>query len=356
MLEVQNLYKSYLPQGEISISGCGTSLVEKNNQPKEKKSDFAVEDISFSLFPEKILAVLGENGSGKSTLLKILAGLLDPDLGKVLLNGEAVLSPSQKLVAGHPKIKLIHQNYNLFPNISLAENILYPLRFFAKSYQQEKLAELLKLCHLQKVKDKLPKQCSGGEQQRCAIANALATETEILLLDEPFSNLDIFNRNELKTHISHIAKEASVGIMFVTHDAQDALSVADEIMVVKDGKIIERNSPKNMYFHPKHIYTAQITGLANIWSKNEFQLSFSSYFSENTLEKEFNHAILRPEFISVGDAGIGVAVIDCFFYGNTYLCSAKLLEEVSIQFYSLKSFETAQKIYLKMDFEDIYFI
>lgn len=319
ILKISNLYKSYLPKGEVAISGCGTSLVEKSADNEFVKSSFAVENISFELEKSEIISILGENGSGKSTLLKIIAGLLEPDSGNVYYKKEAVFGPVKKLIAGHEKIKLIHQNYNLFPNISLAENIAYVLRFHTKDYIEKRLQELLELCHLEEIKDKLPRNASGGEQQRTAIAAALAADAEVLLFDEPFANLDIFNRTELKGHIKRIAKKSKIAVVFVTHDAQDALSISDKLFIMKDGEIIRTGKPSEIYQNPQTPYVAQLTGLCNILKikdLNEIINSISLIQDSNN-----KYIFIRPDDLVLKEnlSEGNFIVKEIFYYGDYWL-------------------------------------
>lgn len=241
LLKVENVYKRY-----------------------SKQSNDAVNGISFEMGKGELLAVVGESGSGKTTLLKLIGGLEELDEGKIYLNGNIVTGPSQNLIPGHPDIKIAFQDYRLFPNISVYQNIAYALRMYQKSYQQERTEELLQVCKLWPVKDKLPKQLSGGEQQRAALARALADEPLLLLMDEPFSNVDVLLKHELKNQIAQVIKSADVSAIFVTHDTSDALSLADRIAVMKEGQIIQLDTPQQIYTKPLSPYIARFFGTANI--------------------------------------------------------------------------------------------
>ncbi|TAE64295.1 MAG: ABC transporter ATP-binding protein [Bacteroidetes bacterium] len=317
-LEATYLYKAYLPKGELKISACGTKFLEKNSD-KEITEDikFAVKNISLELKRKQILSILGENGSGKSTLLKMLAGLIEPDAGKIFIDKEVLLGPEIKLVAGHPKIKLIHQDYHLFPNISLADNILYPLRQYTKENQQQKLEELVDLVNLEEVSHKIPRNASGGEQQRAAIAMAIAAEPSFLLLDEPFANLDVFNKNELLSHFRKIVHRTGIGLAFVTHDAQDALAIADKVMIIKDGEILQTGDAETIYSNPINQYVAKITGEANILKKKEVESLFNISISGN---RTFG---LRSENIKIvydntQTDTFKAKVLDSYFLGEYY--------------------------------------
>lgn len=356
MLVVENLYKSYQPKGEIVISGCGTSLIEKSPvQEEETDTAFAVNGLSFTLQKKEVVSMLGENGSGKSTLLKLLAGLMDVDAGRITLNAQRVTGPSENLVAGHARIKLIHQNYNLFPNISLRENIQYALRFQPKEYREKRLAELLELCHLEEVKEKLPRQASGGEQQRTAIATALATDTDILLLDEPFSNLDVFNKNELKKHIRKIADKGNVGVLFVTHDALDAMSVSDRISIIKKGKIIQTAKAAQLYNFPVNAYAANISGYCNIFDGKKLPQPIGT---QNPGPKGKECCYIRPEYIETSTAsgnGFAVKIRSCYYHGHYFVVEGITENRQSVVFYSKEALLIDSEIWLRFSEGHLHF-
>ncbi|MGR3808875.1 ABC transporter ATP-binding protein [Jiulongibacter sp. NS-SX5] len=249
-----------------------------------------VKDISLSLSSERILAVLGQSGSGKSTLLKLIAGFLDPDKGKLLIEGEPIDPPSEKLIPGHPLIKMVRQDNPLFPNHSLRENIDYELRSYNHEYREERVQKLLKLTRLEKVADQLPRQSSEGEQQRTAIARAIADEPSLLLLDEPFSNLDYQNKKRLKSEVREIVNEEQMACIFVTHDVSDVFGLADEMLIIKDGRIAQHGEPMEIYKQPKSTYEAGLTGEYNLLSQKE---------AEGLHLSVSKKVIVRPEEIEI---------------------------------------------------------
>lgn len=198
-----------------------------------------LENINLSLKKGEILAIVGESGVGKSTLLNLAAGLIEPTNGKILLEENTLESPKSKLIAGHHDIKLVAQDYRLNPNFTVWENIAYSLRTYTKAFQNERVSELLTAFGIADLKDKLPKQISGGEKQRTAIAKAIADVPKVLLLDEPFSNLDNINKQKLKKSLSQLIKNEGIACIFVTHDLLDAIQIADNIGVILEGKLLE---------------------------------------------------------------------------------------------------------------------
>lgn len=226
-------------------------------------SDTVLSGIDLELLPGEWLGILGESGSGKSTLLRILGRFLDGEQGQVFFKGNMLRPVSGELIPGHEAIKLIHQEFELFPNQTVAENIAYSLRFYEEDYRLEKVAELLEMTALKSVKDRKAKLLSGGEKQRTAIAKAIAELPDVLLLDEPFAHLDNHNRRVLADAIERLRKQQKMSCVFVTHEAADALAWSDRIAVLRDGKIIQVGTPQEVYSQPVDSYVAELTGDIN---------------------------------------------------------------------------------------------
>ncbi len=223
-------------------------------------TSFQLKSLNLKLSPGKICGIIGHSGSGKSTLLHLLAGLKEPEAGKILLQGEAILTPSKKLVPGHPQIKLVTQQNSLFPNISIKENIAYELRYYEKAYQDSRVRILAKQLNLKALLDKLPRELSGGEIQRVMIARALADEPLVLLLDEPMANLDRLHKKDVMLSLKKVVEEENIACAMVTHDILDAFGMADELLIFQKGKIIQRGTSEDIYFHPSTKYVAELMG------------------------------------------------------------------------------------------------
>jgi ABC-type Fe3+/spermidine/putrescine transport system ATPase subunit len=244
-------------------------LLQSIHLTKSYNSRPVVDDVSLTLEPGRIMALVGASGSGKSTLLSLLAAQTDADAGTVWLDGERVRGPGEVLVAGHPHLKLVHQQYQLQPNVSVAANIAYALRFYEKTYRDFRVAELLSLCRLEVVQHQTPKQISGGEAQRTAIARAIAEKPEpgrttALLLDEPFSHLDLPNRAVMADLLLDLVRQDRVACLFVTHDATDALALADTLGILRTGQLIQTGTPAEVYLKPTTAYAAALTGPVNL--------------------------------------------------------------------------------------------
>ncbi|WPP49499.1 ABC transporter ATP-binding protein [Catalinimonas niigatensis] len=246
-------------------------ILEVNNISKqyEGKTQSAVQQINFTLEEGQIMTLTGESGSGKTTLLKIIAGLIEPNEGKIYLKGEWVKGPSRRLVPGHPDIKMVYQHYELSPNLNVRQNVMRILRAYVKEYQQEKADELLEICKLGHLADSYPRELSGGEKQRVALARAIAEEPVLLLMDEPFSNIDLSLKAHLKNEISAILEALQITTIIVSHDPQDALSMADTVAVMQEGKLLQLAPPEVIYQQPKNAYIAQLFGPCNLLSQKE---------------------------------------------------------------------------------------
>ncbi|SFD91347.1 ABC transporter ATP-binding protein [Spirosoma endophyticum] len=301
-------------------------MLKATNLTKAYGSLAAVRNVSLTLEPGRITALVGASGSGKSTLLNLLAGLADADAGDVQLNGKRIEGPSEVLVPGHDDIRLVHQEYQLMPNVSVRENVSYALRFFEKSYRDFRVNQLLKLCRLTDVQDRIPRQISGGEKQRTAIARAIADKPAVLLLDEPFSHLDLPNRLIVRDLLFDLAHHDNTSCLFVTHDATDALSVAHTLGILRDGKLIQLGAPVDVYRQPSTAYAAHMTGPVNILKAKYLSL-FG--FTDVTIPDEL--VCLRPEQIKLDNTGAPAIIKAVYFKGSHYEIEVNLSRYVSLR-------------------------
>lgn len=224
-----------------------------------KFGDFkAINDVTLQIPKGKLVSLLGPSGSGKSTTLFTISGIHKPHSGKIFFGERDVtgLEP-EKLGIG-----LVFQNYALYPHMTVRENILFPLKNLKwdKAKAEERVLEVAKIVKIQDQLDKKPAQLSGGQQQRVAIARAIAKNPDILLLDEPLSNLDTKLRVETRQEIRRIQKETGVTAIFVTHDQEEAMSISDEIVLMKDGAIQQISSPSDIYMNPVNKFVASFIG------------------------------------------------------------------------------------------------
>jgi sulfate/thiosulfate transport system ATP-binding protein len=221
----------------------------------------ALDDVSIEVRDGSLTALLGPSGSGKSTLLRVIAGLEEPDEGRVVISGEDMTHiPVQKRNVG-----FCFQHYAAFKHMTVRDNVAFGLRIRKKSKQEisERVGELLQLVQLEGWVDRYPSQLSGGQRQRMALARALAVEPKVLLLDEPFGALDARVRMELRQWLRRLHDEVHVTTIFVTHDQEEAMDVAEQIVVMNEGAVEQAGSPTELYDHPKSEFVMGFVGTAN---------------------------------------------------------------------------------------------
>jgi sulfate transport system ATP-binding protein len=232
--------------------------IEVTNVTKKYGDFYALDDVSVSLPTGQLTALLGPSGGGKSTLLRIIAGLDTADTGSVAIEGtNATRLPPQKRNVG-----FVFQHYAVFKHMTVAKNVAFGLeiRRTPKAEVKRRVGELLELVHLSQFADRLPSQLSGGQRQRMALARALAVEPTVLLLDEPFGALDAKVRKELREWLRRLHDEVHVTTVFVTHDQEEAMEVADEIVVINQGRVEQVGSPDQLYDEPANHFVMGFLG------------------------------------------------------------------------------------------------
>ncbi|MEK8128198.1 ABC transporter ATP-binding protein [Paenibacillus filicis] len=221
--------------------------------------------ISFDLKEGERICILGPSGCGKSTLLQIVAGLLRADGGEVEMAGRTVENGGQYVPPEKRPINMVFQDYALWPHMTVRENIEYGMkrRKTAPGERKERLGKLQALLQLDGLLDRLPTQLSGGQQQRVGIARALATEPQVLLMDEPLSNLDVKLRTDMRNELAHLLGTLSIATLYVTHDTMEAFTLADRILVLRDGKIDQLAPPQELFERPATPWVARLMGYHN---------------------------------------------------------------------------------------------
>ena len=274
---------------------------------KEEQGKIILENISFQQNASQHTAVAGESGAGKTTLLKIIAGLTQPDKGQVLFNSKRVEGPLEKLIPGHPQIAYLSQHFELRNNYRVEEILQY-----ANQLSQHEATRLYEVCRIDQLLKRWTHQLSGGEKQRIALARLLTTSPQLLLLDEPYSNLDPIHKNILKSVVEDLGEKLKITCLLTSHDPGDTLSWADEIIVMKSGRIIQQATPQNIYRYPVDEYVAGLFGKFNAVDQN-----MRNVFPNIGSEKEF----LRPEDFYFADPHEGTnmgTVIQSSFMGSHY--------------------------------------
>jgi len=293
--------------------------------------------ISFELKKGEVLGIVGKSGSGKTSLLKILGGLLDATVGMVTFNKEKVKGPSQQLIPGHPEIQLVNQDFGLDIYHTVQENIALKILHLHQKEKNELIEELLDLVELTDLANRKAFELSGGEQQRLAIARALALEPAILLLDEPFAHLDLRLKEKLTNYLLALKEVRSTSIIIVTHNGEEVLELSDEILYLNQGQIVRKASPQDFYYNPSNREEALFFGSINnikerkreiLFRPNQYGLRESKRFSRE-IQIEFSHVTFSGAFYK------------CF-----YIIKNK---KDLILLYSVKPKTTLKKIYIKCE-------
>jgi len=239
-----------------------------------------------------ITAIIGASGSGKSTLLSLLYGLQSPDTGEVRFKDERIWGPEEKLIPGHDAMKMVTQaedDLNLFAKVRDNVSVLLPnTNIQAK---KDKTEQVLKQLNMSRLADKRVADLSGGEKQRVAIARALVTEPEVLLLDEPFNQVDTSFRDGLQDDIRQIVKDTGLTVVMVSHDPAEVLSMADVLIVLKDGEIVEEGSARKIYNDPEYLYTARLLNNCNVLNADDAHVC--------SIKAEKECVMIYPEWIEI---------------------------------------------------------
>ena len=280
-------------------------------------------DVNFQLKAGNSYALIGASGSGKSTLLKLIYGLLDADSGTIFWNNEPILGPAYHLVPGMDFIKYLAQDFDLMPFVSVEENVGRFLSNFYLKEKKERINELLTLVGMSDFSHIKAKFLSGGQMQRVALAKVLALEPQVLLLDEPFSHIDYHQKIELAQHVFAYCKQKGITVIYTSHTPNEILMFSDEIIVMENGAVIEKNTPQNVYKNPKNEYTARLTGEVNV-------------IPPNYLNNE-NELVLRPHQLKVVDNGYEAEVLQSYYVGKKFLLKV-LFQDLFLLIESNKSY------------------
>ncbi|MBL7872428.1 MAG: ABC transporter ATP-binding protein [Cyclobacteriaceae bacterium] len=282
-------------------------LLTVSHVTRKYGDDFSLQDIDFTLLGTCKMALAGETGSGKSTLLKIIGGLLEPDEGTVIFQNERVFGPDHQLVPGHPKIAYLSQHFDL-PKFLRVEQVLS----YSNYMSRKQAAIIFSVCRIDHLLTRKTDQLSGGERQRIAIARLLIAKPKLLLLDEPYSNLDPVLKNVLKAVIDEISTKLKLSVILVSHDSADTLSWADKIIVMKSGKIIQHGVPYEIYEKPVDEYVAGLFG--------EYT-SLSPILLKRLGIKSKHKMIIRPEKISIRKSKSKIStgkIVSVNYFGSHY--------------------------------------
>lgn len=215
----------------------------------------------------ELVVLFGRSGSGKTTTLQCISGLLEPDGGKIVVNDNVYFDCHQmiNLPVQQRSLGYVFQNYALFPHMDVKKNIAYGLKGWSEEDKDKRVLEMLQLLHIEGLEDNYPSQLSGGQKQRVALARALAPKPDILLLDEPFSALDMIVRMKLREKIKQIQRELGIPVLFITHNHVEAFTIADKVIIFHNGRVQQTGTPEDVFYHPQNSHVAELVGMTNIF-------------------------------------------------------------------------------------------
>ncbi len=313
------------------------TMIECRNLGKTYGTVEAVSDISLGIEEHEFLSILGPSGCGKSTLLRLIAGLEVPSKGQVFLHGEEISGRKIILPPERRKFGMIFQDFALFPHLSVKDNVAYGATG-SKSEKQQRVKELLELVSLPHLAAKMPHQISGGEQQRIAVARALAPKPRLILMDEPFSNLDYQLRQQLRRDIREILKHEGVATVLVTHDQVEAITFSDRMLLMQQGMLVQEGTPADIYQHPQTIWASSFVGEANHlpveWQSNSLKTPLGELDVPAEIGRNARILMVRPEDFILESAADGqsngtVKTVD--FSGSVQTVGVELKSGDSIQ-------------------------
>lgn len=256
-------------------------------------------DVGFEMENE-LVVLFGLSGSGKTTLFKCISGITEPDDGNIIVDGKVYYDKEKKINLPIQKRNLgyVFQNYTLFPHMNVRKNIECGLKSCEKEVRKERVMEMLNLLHIEELESRYPSQLSGGQKQRVALARALAPGPELLLLDEPFSALDKEIRTELTEKIKNLQKNLKIPLLFITHNLEEALLLADRILVLHEGRVQQFGTLDEIFYHPENRHVAELIGLSNIfddsWVEGYDEASRSTVLKSGDLQIRVNPLNLKP--------------------------------------------------------------
>ncbi|EAK0957633.1 TPA: ABC transporter ATP-binding protein [Campylobacter lari] len=318
ILKIDNLYKSF---GKTEV----------------------LKGISLSLREGEIVSILGESGCGKSSLLGCIAGFFEINDGSIYIGDKLVASKNVYLAPQERDVGVLFQDYALFPHLNVEENICFGISSLSKNEQIQRLDEVLEILNLNTLLKRYPNELSGGQAQRVALARTIVARPKIILFDEPFSNLNHTLSVKMRKEIKNILKEHKLSAIFVTHDKDDAFYLSDNIALIKDGKILDYGSAKELFYKPKNIDSACFLGEAFFIDSNTIlDENFKAYLQSK-------NGILRPNDIqiSTSQTPLKASVLECVFYGDFYELSVSLEGHI-FSIYHHKELGKNDEIYLKL--------
>ena len=331
------------------------SLIELKNVSKYWGDVRAVEKLNINIEEGEFVVLLGPSGCGKSTTLRLIAGLENVSSGGIFIGGKNVnnIDPSSR------NISMVFQSYALFPHLNVEENIIFGLkvRKVKKGDRQVKLKNVAEKVGLSNLLKRKPAELSGGQRQRVALARAIISENPICLMDEPLSNLDAKLRHQMRSEIRSLQKDLNITLIYVTHDQTEAMSMADKIVLLNEGEIVQQGRPKELYEKPENTFTAKFLGnppmnLINLEVEREgnyIPIFEEKYFIKQKSDKK-NILGIRPEDIEISKEGIKCTINDLDYQGSDVVLSLQLGDqEIFARIDSKKVEELDNHVFINWD-------
>ena len=311
-----------------------TPAVEVRNVSKSFPGVRAVNELSLSVDEGRFLALVGPSGCGKTTTLRVIAGFDRTDVGTVHIRGRVIDAPHTFVPPERRAVGMVFQDYALFPHLTVRQNVAFGLGRSARL--GGRVEHVLELVRLTEVGERMPHELSGGEQQRVALARAIAPAPAVVLLDEPFSNLDASLRVRVRAEVRQILRSTNTAAIFVTHDQDEALSFADHVGVMLEGRVLQVGTPQEVYASPSSLSVATFLGNANILPGHSTDSAVATELGTLQVSGQARgpvHVVVRPECVALSPAADehGLEVIDREFYGHDQMLRLRLPSGTALQ-------------------------
>ena len=314
----------------------------------------AVQNVSFQVKEGESVAIIGESGSGKSTLMRAIACIQGCDEGAVFLNGQRMPNPKELLVKGHEDIRYVSQDTILPKSRSVVDMLKYELRYFDTIEQTVLIDQYLDIFSLQEFRDRRDVQLSGGQKQRVALALAMASDADLLVLDEPFNQVDVITREKIKEQLFHYFRSSGKTLIMVTHDAVDALPWADQIIVMRDGQLIQKGTPQKVYEKPNEMYIASLFGPVQLLNKKQLKTLLKIEWPNRCKYAGIRYAEIVYTEKSTKDA-IKVTWQKSFYAGSRYKWMLKDETGEDWMVYAKEEEPKAKNLYISFPISKLFF-
>ncbi|MBM4261291.1 MAG: ABC transporter ATP-binding protein [Deltaproteobacteria bacterium] len=314
------------------------AVIQLDKITKRFNEVFAVKGCDLEVASGEILALLGPSGSGKTTLLRLIAGFEKPNDGKIVIGDRTVVDVAQSiwLPAEARGVGMVFQDYALFPHLTVSQNIQFGLNQKNKAENQARVAELLRVTELQPYSERYPHELSGGQQQRVALARALAPRPPVVLLDEAFNGLDPELRPQMRKEVAAVLRQMKTAAVLVTHDQEEALGMADKVVVIRNGEVQQVGSPEDVYHSPATVFVANFVGHADfipgVVANERVQTEFGEFPCGTRVASGPVQVMIRHEAVNAKPGGVLATVEEREFLGGEILYRLRLPSGATVHF------------------------